>query len=120
MKTGIFIFALAGIALVQAVAIPEPLKFGNQNFCHHAGQPCTKLRRAVEVAAEAVDVPNEAIHVKRAALALAEAAGNALNAYDSSADSCYATNGSCNGAIREEIKSEAGDVELDRRDPRGK
>ena len=123
MKTGIFTLSIFGIAMVHAVAIPAPkVVFStSKNFCQNTGQGCLKLRRAVDAAAEAIDPPSQNVHAKRAALALAEAAANALNAYDPSADSCYATNANCHVAQSQAIdEDETGSEGLDKREPKKK
>jgi hypothetical protein len=54
---GLFTIALAASFATAAVAAPTAEPEARSPFCHRPGQPCWKVRRAAEAAAEALADP---------------------------------------------------------------
>ena len=116
----LFLIAHTILAVTFVDAAPK-LRFTTHNYCQNRGEACTKLKRAADVAAEALSSPESQIsdinycqlqgeacyQAKRNTLALAEATANVLSAVKPDANSCYATGGECNLATQQAIEQAA-------------
>ncbi|KAL9138660.1 MAG: hypothetical protein Q9175_000096 [Cornicularia normoerica] len=114
--TSIIFTTLLAMTSVEAAAIanPAPEAQSYHGYCYRPGEPCAKLKRAAEAAAEAIADP-QSYHgycyrigepcskAKRDALALAEATAEALAAADPEAHPCHAPGAPCSKAKREAL-----------------
>ena len=117
MKLMSIIFTtLLTAACVEGTAVADPNRDHTpwvDGQCYHAGEPCSKLKRAAEAAAEATadtqscdeDCGEPCRMVKREALALAEATAEALAAADPDARPCHAPGAPCSKAKRQALES---------------
>ena len=112
--TSIIFTTLLAVASVKGVAIADPVSEAQSyhSFCYKPGEPCSKLKRAAEAAAEAIAGPQSCDvfcslpsqpcgKAKRDALALAEATAEAYAAADPEARPCHAPGAPCSMAKRE-------------------
>ena len=111
--TSIIFTTLFAVASIESAAVSEPAPEAQSwhGVCYRAGEPCSKLKRAAEAAAEAIADPQSCDQscgepcskVKRDALALAEATAEAFAAADPEARPCHAPGAHCSKAKREAL-----------------
>ena len=112
--TSITITTLLAVASVEGAAIANPASEvpSWRGYCYRAGEPCSKLKRAAEAAAEAIAghpscagycyrAGEPCSKAKRDALALAEATAEAFGIADPEARPCHAPGAPCSIAKRE-------------------
>ena len=105
--TNIIFTILLAIASIEGTAVADLEHKGPSwhGECYRAGEPCSKLKRAADAAAEATaDGQNcDDLRFKRDALALAEATAEAYAAADPEARPCHAPGAPCSKAKRQAL-----------------
>ena len=96
---------LLAVASIERTAVADPGRPDWHGECYRAGEPCSKLKRAADAAAEATaDGQNcDELRIKRDALALAEATAEAYAAADPEARPCHAPGAPCSKAKRQAL-----------------
>lgn len=105
--TNIILTTLLAVTSIEctAVADPEHKDPSWHGECYRAGEPCSKLKRAADAAAEATADGQSCddVSIKRDALALAEATAKAYAAADPEARPCHAPGAPCSKAKRQAL-----------------
>ena len=111
--TNVIFTTLLAVASIECTAIadPEPKHRSWHGECYRAGETCSKLKRAADVAAEATvdgqlcgeSCGDDCLKMKRDALALAEATAEVFAAADPEARPCHAPGAPCSKAKRDAL-----------------